>query len=50
MVAPRVKRLSFDRFMEYVDLGPDVQLRELADNVDIMDPGIDRDSILLYRQ
>ena len=33
-----------------MDLGPDVQLRELADNVDIMDPGIDRESILLYRQ
>ena len=36
--------------MEYVDFGSDVQLRELADNVDIMDPGIDRESILLYHQ
>ena len=47
---PRVERLSFDRFVEYVDLGPDVQLREVADNVDIMNPKIDRESILLYRQ
>ena len=36
--------------MEYVNLGPDVQLRELSDNVDIIEPGIDRESILLYRQ
>ena len=50
MAAPRVKRLSFDRFVEYVDLGPGVQLRELVDNVDIMDLRIDMESILLYRQ
>ena len=50
MVAPRVERLSFDRFVEYVDLDLNVQLRELTDNVDIMDPRIDKESILLYRQ
>ncbi|GAY63616.1 hypothetical protein CUMW_227060 [Citrus unshiu] len=32
----------------FSNLGFDVQLRELADNVDIMDLEIDRESILLY--
>lgn len=50
MVAHRVERISFDRFVESVNLGPDIQLREHAHSVDIMDPEIDRELILLYRQ
>lgn len=50
MVAPRVERLTFEQFVENVDPGPDIQLRELTGSVDIMNPGIDNESILLYRQ
>ena len=50
MVAPRVERLTFEQFFENVDPGPDIQLRELTGSIDIMNPGIDNESILLYRQ
>lgn len=41
MIAPRMERISFDQFVENVDLGSNIQLRELADSVDSMN---------LYRQ
>lgn len=50
MVASRVERITFEKFIENVDPGLDIQLRELAGSVDIMNSGIDKESILLYCQ
>lgn len=50
MVASRVERITFEKFIENVDPGLDIQLRELAGSIDIMNSGIDKESILLYCQ